>query len=35
MILENNPDIVNQRVRPALKDVRILAASPANLDNED
>jgi uncharacterized ferritin-like protein (DUF455 family) len=35
MILENNPDIVNQKVRPALEDVRILAVNPGNLDSED
>lgn len=36
LILENNPSIVNRKgVRPALKDVRILAATPGSLDNED
>lgn len=35
VILKNNPDIVNQGVRPALEDVRIPAATPGNLDNED
>jgi hypothetical protein len=36
LILENNPSIVNRKgVRPALKDVRIFAATPGSLDNED
>lgn len=36
LILENNPDIVNQKdIKRALGNVRILAATPGNLDNED
>lgn len=35
VILKNNPDIVNQDVRPALEDVRIVAVGSGKLDNED
>jgi hypothetical protein len=36
LILENNPDIVNQKdVRPLLKDVRILMTSGTNSNRED
>lgn len=35
LILKSNPNAVNQKDRPILEDVRILAATPDNLDSED
>ena len=36
LIVENNPGLLNQKnIRPALKDVRTLAAMTGNLDSED
>ena len=34
-ILEKNPDIVNQKVRPTLEDVRTVKMGPDNLHSED